>query len=58
MGRCQAFMLSLCRQTDGQVEKGKTICPQSFDTGHKNAGKGENAGYQSGSVPSMPRLDR
>ena len=26
-------MLSLCRQTDEQMYKGKTICPWSFDTG-------------------------
>ena len=26
-------MLSLCRQTDGQTDDGKTLCPQSFDAG-------------------------
>ena len=41
MEKCSVFMLSLCRQTDeqtdrwtdGHTEKGKTICPGSFDTG-------------------------
>ena len=24
------------RQTDGQTDNGKTLCPRSFDAGHKN----------------------
>ena len=37
MGKCQVFTLSLCRQTegqmDGQMDNGKTICPQIFRYG-------------------------
>ena len=33
MGKCEVFTLSLCRQTDGQMDCGKTICPLIFRYG-------------------------
>ena len=43
MGKCQGFMLSLCRQTDRQTDRqkdnGKTICPDLSIRGIKNTKK-------------------
>ena len=44
MGKCKVFMLSLCRQTDGwvdrqtdrQTDNSKTICPNLSMWKHKN----------------------
>ena len=36
MGKCEVFTLSLCRQTDGQTDTSKTICPPIFPYGGIN----------------------
>ena len=35
MGKCQVFMLGLCKQTDGQMDNSKTIFPDLSLQGHK-----------------------